>query len=193
MTSADVLVPASSGTADGEAEAVARPVAEQDRDELAAVWRLLRRLGVRDADVDDATQQVLLIATERRAAIGPNQRRAFLYGTALRVAREEARRRRPSVDVDERDLPDVELPPTEELVDRHRARELLDDLLERMPFGLRAVFVLFEIEDLSTKEIGELLDLPRGTVASRLRRARQDFAARLARLEAKRARRGGDK
>ncbi|MBK7581363.1 MAG: sigma-70 family RNA polymerase sigma factor [Myxococcales bacterium] len=193
VTSADVLLPAESGDADAKAEGAAALATAQDRDELAGVWRLLRRLGVAEADVDDATQQVLLVAIERQTSIRPGRRRAFLYGTALRVAREVARRRQPSVDVDEHEMPDIELPHTEDLVERHRARELLDELLERMPFDLRAVFVLFEIEELSTKEIAQVLELPRGTVASRLRRAREDFTARLTRLEAKRPGRGGHK
>jgi len=191
VTNAEVLLSAESGDADPTRDPAADPAIGYDRDEINAVWRLLRRLGVADADVDDATQQVLLVATERQASIRPGHRRAFIYGTALRVAREVARRAHRSAEVDQDTLPDTELPSPEELLDRHRARELLDQLLLSMPFDQRVVFVLFEIEDLSTKEIARVLDIPRGTVASRLRRAREDFKARLARLEAKRARRGG--
>ena len=54
-------------------------------------------------------------------------------------------------------------------------RVLLDTLLEAMPIDLRTVFVLYEIEELTMIEIASVLELPSGTVASRLRRARQVF------------------
>ena len=56
-----------------------------------------------------------------------------------------------------------------------------------MPFSLRTVFVLSEIEELEAAKIAELLDIPVGTVASRLRRAREDFRARVDRLQRPRA------
>jgi RNA polymerase sigma factor (sigma-70 family) len=72
----------------------------------------------------------------------------------------------------------------EDLLDRAKARTVLDAVLAEMPVTLRSVFVLFELEQLSTVEIAELLGVPRGTVASRLRRAREDFEKRVRRLEA---------
>ena len=59
---------------------------------------------------------------------------------------------------------------------------MLDTVLESMDMDLRTVFVLFEIEELSTQEIGELLGLATGTVASRLRRARAEFQQRVQRV-----------
>jgi RNA polymerase sigma-70 factor (ECF subfamily) len=52
-----------------------------------------------------------------------------------------------------------------------------------MPPEIRVVFVLFELEDLSVDNIAEVLELPRGTVATRLRRARVLFAEASARLQ----------
>jgi RNA polymerase sigma-70 factor, ECF subfamily len=183
---------------DGPAEAgplVPAVSADQERaDQYVMVWRLLRRLGIPDAKADDATQQVFLVATERRAEIEPGKERAFLYGTALRVARAFLRKpRQRSVNIDENEIALDDAAPIEELLDRHSARRILDQLLEQMPFDIRAVFVLFEIEELSLTEIAETLDIPRGTAASRLRRAREDFEARVARLHARLLRRGGPK
>jgi RNA polymerase sigma-70 factor (ECF subfamily) len=48
------------------------------------------------------------------------------------------------------------------------------------------VFVLHEIEQQTAPQIAEALGLALGTVASRLRRAREDFSARLARFQARR-------
>jgi RNA polymerase sigma-70 factor (ECF subfamily) len=50
---------------------------------------------------------------------------------------------------------------------------------------LRAVFTLYELEELKMNEIAELLGVPAGTVASRLRRAREHFEAQVARLQAR--------
>jgi RNA polymerase sigma-70 factor (ECF subfamily) len=55
-----------------------------------------------------------------------------------------------------------------------------------MPIDLRAVFVLYELEQLTSAEIAELLQIPPGTVASRLRRARESFESCVARLRARR-------
>jgi RNA polymerase sigma-70 factor (ECF subfamily) len=52
---------------------------------------------------------------------------------------------------------------------------------------LRVVFTLHELEEMSMSEIAELVGIPAGTVASRLRRARQDFEAIVARLSRGRA------
>ena len=94
-------------------------------------------------------------------------------------------RKREDLGVDFDEQP-ASAPSPEELVDRRRARELLDALLEEMPLELRVVFVLYEIEQLTSAEIAEVVGVPLGTVASRLRRAREDFTARVARVEARR-------
>jgi RNA polymerase sigma-70 factor (ECF subfamily) len=162
-----------------------------DQAEIAAVWRLLRHLGVPDSDADDATQQVFLVVAERGAEVEAGKRRAFVYGTALRIALAFHRRSaRPMLELDEDALGEPGSPAADELLDRQKARQMLEQLLAQMPFELRGVFVLFEILDLSTGEIAEALGLPKGTVASRLRRAREDYAARVARLRARMTRFG---
>ena len=60
---------------------------------------------------------------------------------------------------------------------------MLDGVLEQMDSDLRTVFVLYEFEDLSMAEIAEVVAIPRGTVASRLRRAREDFRERVRALQ----------
>jgi RNA polymerase sigma-70 factor (ECF subfamily) len=74
----------------------------------------------------------------------------------------------------------------EEATDRRRARDLLDQVLDEMDDDCRVVFVLYELEEVTMAEIALLLELPPGTVASRLRRARTDFHARVQRLRARR-------
>jgi RNA polymerase sigma-70 factor (ECF subfamily) len=156
------------------------------------VWRSLRRLGVPASSVEDAAQQVLVVLSRRLAEVRPGAERAFLLSTATRVAadfRKMQRRRRE--DFDERSLgaqlSDSPLP--DEQLDRERARRLLDAVLDAIPDELRTVFVFFEFEGMKTNDIAELLELPPGTVASRLRRAREAFESAAARLAPKRTKR----
>ena len=146
---------------------------------LDFVWRTLRRFGVREADVDDATQRVFLIANDKLAQVEVGRERAFLVGIATRIA-SHARRSYQRRELLEQRLSNSLQPANpdpEELTQRLQARELLDRALDGMPEELRAVFVLFELEELSVDEIARLLTLPRGTAATRLRRAREVFRA----------------
>jgi RNA polymerase sigma-70 factor, ECF subfamily len=145
------------------------------------VWRTLRRFGVAESDADDAAQRVFVVATGRLDRIEQRSERAFLFGTAVRVADKvrRARSRRPApVDADP-DLEPSPWPSAEELVEQHRARALLDAILDEMSHDLRAVFVLYELEQMTVKDISSLLEIPLGTAASRLRRAREFFRERV--------------
>jgi RNA polymerase sigma-70 factor (ECF subfamily) len=164
------------------------------------VWRTVRRLGVPPEAIDDAAQEVFVIASRRLASIEPGKERAFLYGTAVRVAstarRTRSRRRQvepaPALGNDALEPADT-APAPDELVERKRARELLDDLVARLPDDTRPVFVLYELEGLTMDEIATCLEVPPGTVASRLRRAREVFQAAVAKIdERSEAERGGD-
>ncbi|MEO6602799.1 MAG: sigma-70 family RNA polymerase sigma factor [Polyangiaceae bacterium] len=175
---------AESALPDEQQARLARLVTEQ----FAFVWRLLRRIGVPASDADDATQQVFIAVSQRIQDIREDAERAFLFSTALNVgarARRSRGRKREDFGVDLEQHVDP-TPSQEELLDRQRTRELLDTLLEEMPVELRVVFVLYEIEQLTSVEIADIVAIPVGTVASRLRRAREDFAARVARVEARR-------
>jgi len=55
-------------------------------------------------------------------------------------------------------------------------------VLSNLPDKLREVFVLFELEEFSVREISNMLELPQGTVASRLRLARECFRVEVAGL-----------
>jgi RNA polymerase sigma-70 factor (ECF subfamily) len=68
------------------------------------------------------------------------------------------------------------------LLELRRAREQLDQILDAMPFEHRMVFVLHELEQTPMSEIATLAGVPQGTVASRLRRARQFFRQSVERL-----------
>jgi RNA polymerase sigma-70 factor (ECF subfamily) len=158
----------------------------------AFVWRVLRRFGLSPSDADDAAQQVFIVLSRRLADVDTAKMRAFLFRTAMHVASKvhRARRRRPEDAHAECPEEEDPLPGADELVERRRARELLDRILGEMPEDLRAVIVLFEVEELTMSEIADALELPPGTVASRLRRARAELETRV--LRARGLRRKGD-
>lgn len=165
----------------------ARQSAQVDRDaRLRAMvaahfdftWRSAVRLGVPRADADDAAQQVFLVASNRLADIAPGSERAFLFGACLRVAARHRRtleRRRESGEPLPQGLADPSADP-HQACERQSARAQLDQVLDTMPLELRSVFVLFELEEETMASIAEALELPPGTVASRLRRARAHFS-----------------
>jgi RNA polymerase sigma-70 factor (ECF subfamily) len=152
------------------------------------VWRTVLRLGIPAHAADDAAQEVFIVAARKLDAIEPGRERRFLLSTATRVAanlrRSYASRREQSdeevvaTQADPRPLADV-------LLDQRRLRSLLDQVLESMPEELRVPFVLFELEGLSTPEIAEIIGIPLGTAASRLRRAREFFHVNAERLRAR--------
>ncbi|HEY0466426.1 MAG TPA: sigma-70 family RNA polymerase sigma factor [Polyangiaceae bacterium] len=157
------------------------------RTHYGSIWRLLRRLGVHSAGLDDATQEVFWVAARRASDIKAGSEHSFLYGVALRVASQASKKQRASAPLaDHEALPRiVDLGPSpEEQLAHRQARELLDDVLDALPPELRVVFVLFELEGLEVREIAALQQIPLGTASSRLRRAREEFSAISKRLRA---------
>ncbi|HEX2669467.1 MAG TPA: sigma-70 family RNA polymerase sigma factor [Polyangiaceae bacterium] len=161
------------------------------REHFSFIWRSLRRLGVSEPAVDDATQQVFEVAARRLDDLQVGREKAFLFKTALLVAmkarRVAARARSEAGGPEIESLHDSGPSPEESALLREN-RQLLDRALAALGLPERTVFVLFEIEELSLTEIAELVAIPRGTVASRLRRARELFHAEAKRLRARESR-----
>lgn len=155
-----------------------------------AVWRMLRRLGLDPASADDGAQQVYIVAARRLEDIEPGKERSFLFGTASRIAsslrQRRGRSREQRLDTDPPPASGGRSVSAEELIEQKRRRELLDAILDEMDDDLRIALVLAEIEGLGKKEIAVQLGVPEGTAASRVRRAREDFTARLGRVMAAR-------
>ncbi len=143
----------------------------------AGIWRFLRRLGIASDRVDDAAQHAFLVALEAIPRIVPGCERAFLYSTAVRIAYGQRRRTDREIATVDVELRPSGVPSPDDLTDQKRAREMLDRLLEHIELDARAVFVLFEIEGFTVPEIADLLGVPLGTAASRLRRSREQFRA----------------
>ncbi|MET0791423.1 MAG: sigma-70 family RNA polymerase sigma factor [Polyangiaceae bacterium] len=151
---------------------------------LDFVARVLRNAGTPEAEIDDDVQRTFIAVSNRLDDVRPDAEKSFLLQTALRMAAHARRtlaRRREVHDSDAQLRLQGPLHP-EQMLDQKRARELLDEVLAEMAFDLRTVFVLYELEELSMTEIAAALQIPSGTVASRLRRARADFRDRVSAL-----------
>jgi RNA polymerase sigma-70 factor (ECF subfamily) len=146
----------------------------------ATVWRALRRRGLSPEAAEDATQETFLLAAEKLNDIRPESEKAFLIATALRVAHSLGRKTvRWELDEDM----DQRLAAGRDAGDRRADRQLCDLVLSKVDPDLVEVFVLYELEGLTSPEIAELLQIPLGSVASRLRRAREQFRDAAARVE----------
>jgi RNA polymerase sigma-70 factor (ECF subfamily) len=151
------------------------------------VWRALRRVGLSPDAAADATQQTFLIAAERMDDIHPDSERAFLVGTALKAAH-TLRRKTTRWQLD--DEMDERLAAARDAGEVWADVELCDLAISQVNPELAEVFVLYEVAGLSSPEIAALLEIPLGSVASRLRRAREQFKAAVARIELRLEREG---
>jgi RNA polymerase sigma-70 factor, ECF subfamily len=176
------------GAASGATRAATPGVlpAEWFRDHVQNLWRFVLRLGVPRHAIDDLVQEAFIIATRRQADIGPGQERSFLVATAVRLSsnyRQRAYVRREVSQGDGFEHSASPQPNAEQLLIEKRSRQLLEQVLAELSDPHRAVFVLFELEGFSVPEIAELLQLPLGTVSSRLWRARAKFSESAALLQ----------
>ncbi len=143
------------------------------RDHAPYVGRVLRNLGVREADLMDALQDVFLVVHRKLPEFrGDSTLKTWMYGICIRVA--AAQRRRPHKQREEpltEGLVAGDLSPHEE-AERSQALSRLDGALAKLDSEKRAVFVLYELEELTLAEIAEVTGAPLPTVYSRLKAAR---------------------
>ena len=143
------------------------------------VARTLRKAGVPPADLDDEIQRTFMVAAARLDVVQRGAERSFLCQVAYNVASHARRRLARRREVLDGHPPErIEAIATPEfLTDRKQLRKLLDEILGSLHESLRVVFTLFELEDMNLIAIARRLGVPRGTVASRLRRARAQLKA----------------
>jgi len=148
--------------------------------------RLLSRIGMDSADLDDALQDVFVVAHRKIGGFdGRSRLRTWLTGIALRVASQN-RRRAAVRRLGRAFLSRSASPPTpEDLAEISQGRPVLQQILGAIGARKRAVFVLYEIEGMEGEEIASMLDCSVNTVWSRLRHARAEFEKAVARRRAK--------
>jgi RNA polymerase sigma-70 factor, ECF subfamily len=144
------------------------------------VRRRVQRLGLSIDKADDAAAEAFLVAAERLDDIKKGSERAFLFGTALRVAQKLMRTERRWVLQGDMDFRLARSATPEVLASERRAVDVISEVVAAMDFDVRRTFMLFEIEGLTTRQIADASGVPPGTVASRLRRARRVLRLALA-------------
>jgi RNA polymerase sigma-70 factor, ECF subfamily len=154
------------------------------------VWRNLRRLGVPEAALEDAAQDVFLVVHRRLPEFeGRSSLRTWIFGIVLRVAAKHRRKAR-GLAVREAPIPNelsqalsapAQDSPYERALQR-QATELLQRVLETFDDERRALLIMVDLEQTSVAEAAEALEINLNTAYSRLRAARRAFEAELSRL-----------
>jgi RNA polymerase sigma factor (sigma-70 family) len=181
------LAPADSGLSDagllerfaahGDEAAFAALVRRHGPAVLGVCLRVLRHR----QDAEDAFQAAFLVLARRAHAIRKRESVAsWLHGVALRVARKARagnlrRREWPG------ELPDRPAPEATPAFLWRDLRPVLDEEIGTLPEKYRAAFVLCYLEGKTNEEAADLLGCPKGTILSRLARARERLAHGLTR------------
>jgi RNA polymerase sigma-70 factor (ECF subfamily) len=175
------------GTQSKETAAVIRPdFRDLYRDHCGYVWNSLRRLGVREADIEDVAHEVFLSVYKRFADYDPVRPiKPWLFGFAYRTASDYRARPQHRREVAEDDMDHVdERPRADEQIEAVERRALVAQALGKIELDRRAVFVMHEIDGVKIPEVADALGIPLNTAYSRLRLAREEFADAVKRINA---------
>lgn len=153
---------------------------------VAMVWSGLRKLGVPEASIEDAVQDVFLVAHRRLGDFeGRSSIKTWLYGILLRVAKDYRRAQSRqaqrvdrlaeivSVNPDSPQLPIRE-------AERREANQVLHAILAELDESCREILLLVDIEEFSVREAAAVLHLHIRACQRRLRVARATFEKKLA-------------
>jgi len=173
--------------ASSDGELVQRYARQRDEEAFTELLRrhgpmvlgVCRRLLSNSADADDAFQATFLVLVRKAGSLGrPASVAAWLHGVACRTAlkvRGEAAKR----SLREREAAAMSASCATDESIWHDFRPLLDEEIARLPVRYRVPFVLCHLEGKTNEEAARQLDCPKGTVLSRLSRARERLRARL--------------
>ncbi|MDB4942977.1 MAG: polymerase sigma factor RpoE [Labilithrix sp.] len=154
------------------------------RREVSYVIHSLRRLGVRDAELEDVAHDVFVAVYRHWADLDPARPvRPWLFGFAFRIAsdhRKLARHRHEAPPL-AHEPPDPG-PQPDTLLEDERMRRQLMSALDAMDFDKRSLVVMHDLEGLPVPEIAALLAVPLNTAYSRLRLARAELERQLVKI-----------
>jgi RNA polymerase sigma-70 factor (ECF subfamily) len=154
---------------------------------VAMVWSGLRRLGVPEAAIEDAVQDVFLVAHRRLMDFeGRSSIKTWLYGIVLRVAKDYRRSQARYAQRVERLAQVLAVSPTATQTpateaERREANQALHAILADLEDDHREVLVMVDLEDFSVREAADALHIHIRACQRRLRAAHAAFEKRLAR------------
>ena len=154
--------------------------------ECGYVWKTLRRLGVQERDLEDLAHDVFVVVYKRLDTYDPTRPlKPWLFGISFRVAsdyRRLARHRRERITEDAAETED-DSPGADDRLESEQSRRLVLEGLESLDLDRRAVFVMHELDGHPIPAIAAALGIPVNTAYSRLRLAREQFAAAVKRIQ----------
>ncbi|HVJ93346.1 MAG TPA: RNA polymerase sigma factor [Labilithrix sp.] len=154
------------------------------------VWRSLKRMGVRPADLDDACQEAFLVVHAKLGDFQGGSLRGWLFAIAVRVAADHRKRASTRYEVLAEQVPEGTVDETQTgTVARAQAVALLHSALATLDEDKRAVFILYELEEVPMVDVARSLGCPLQTAYSRLHAARDHVTATVARWKARHGRR----
>lgn len=155
--------------------------------ECSYVFHTLRRLGVRERDLEDVAHEVFLTIHKKLAEYDRSRPlRPWIFAFAYRFAADYRKRAQYRREVASDEIEPVDsIDPIDERLDAARARQLVVDALEALDLDKRAVFVMHEIDGVAIPEVARTLGIPLNTAYSRLRLAREAFAQSVKRVRAR--------
>jgi RNA polymerase sigma-70 factor (ECF subfamily) len=159
------------------------------RTHVQQVARWAARLGGPALDVEDLVHEVFTIAHQRLPTFrGESTAATWLFGITQKVVshrRRRARWRRWLSGSAEDSAGHLAAPGPDalRLVERHQTAREVYDVLDRLPERDRQVLILFELEELSAEEVGQLLGIKPANARLRLHRARARFLRLYEKLE----------
>ena len=150
------------------------------------IWRVVQRLGVPQANLEDAVQDVFVVAYRKLGEFeGRSSVKTWLTGIAFRVVRDHRdKRKNEREELDEMSTASLEPTPLA-VAERGNDLAVLDALLAQLDAGKREILVLADIEELSVPEISRILEINVNTAYSRLQVARSEFEQAVKRFRAK--------
>ena len=172
---------AAPGSAPGAAKS--RTFSDIYTEHAAFTWRTLRRLGVREAETEDACQEVFLVV-HRRLEDFDWQRpmQAWVFGICAKVAARYRRRAGARYEQATAE-PQVSVAADQsKFVERRQAEQLLEQILSELGDEQRAIFILYEFEQLSMAEVAVTVGCPLQTAYSRLNATRKHVKQALQRM-----------
>ncbi|HUL76506.1 MAG TPA: sigma-70 family RNA polymerase sigma factor [Vicinamibacteria bacterium] len=162
--------------------ALEREFEERVADSLTLAFRVALGVLRRREDAEDVAQDAFLRAHRAFGSLRDRDRfRGWLVRTAFRLALDRLRgekrraRREDAVALNANEP----VASVEEELDRRQIRERIGEAVDALPEKLRIVTVLAAIQEHDVRDVARLLDLPEGTVKSRLHLARRALAERL--------------